>query len=157
MIQFGLATIYFDSEAVGYVQGGSLDFAFDKAQLYDGSGKFPIDVRTHTGRVSGSGKFAQLEAESFYKILGGTLEDINQTHRQIITTSSEPPEIQLQFEVTTDSLTLRITLLKVISGQLSMEFARDGYIIPDFNFEAFADDDGDVAYVDLVGATDPIS
>jgi len=157
MLEFGMATIYFDGEAVGYVQGGSVDFSFDKATLYDGNKKFPSDVRTHTGSISGSGSFAQLRAEAFYKILGGTLMDINETHRLTITSADAPPEIALQFEVTLDNKTFRITLPKVISGNLSLEFARDGYVIPDFNFEAFANSEDIVAYVDFVGATDPIS
>ena len=157
MLQFGMATIYFDGEAIGYVQGGSLDFSFEKATLYDGNKKFPSDVRVHTGSISGSASFAQLRAEAFYKILGGSLMDVNETHRLTIKSTDAPPQIALQFEVTLDNKTFRVTLPKVISGSLALEFARDGYVIPDFDFEAFADDDDVVAYVDFIGATDPIS
>lgn len=159
MIQFGVALIYFDSEAVGYVQDGSIDIAYEKALLWDGNDIFPKQIVAHSGAVSGSGSYAQLTAEGFYKILGGTLMDIGETHRLRIVSTTAPPEIELQFSTVLNDKTFRFTFPRVMSGQLGVEFARDGYIIPGFEFQAVAEETGSevVAYIDFVGATDPIS
>ncbi|MBD3194361.1 MAG: hypothetical protein GF317_04850 [Candidatus Lokiarchaeota archaeon] len=125
------------------MQGGSLNFNYEKASLYCGSALFPSDVKYHSGSITGSASYAELTAVGFEKLIGGT-----RTGSAIsITKNSEPEYFQLEFTVTTDSVSFVVSLVRVTSGKLSMEFVRDNYIIPEFDFEAFADSSGTVGAI----------
>lgn len=141
--QFGVGTMYLDDQIVGCLQSGSLDFSFEKAMLYCGSGMFPADVKYHSGTITGSAAYAELTAVGFEKLLGATRSGENVT----ITSTTTPGYFQLEFSVTTDSVTFQLTLNKVTSGKISMEFVRDNYIIPEFDFEAFADTSGNIGTI----------
>jgi hypothetical protein len=76
--------------------------------------------------------------------LGGTIGGDVLT----ITSSSSPSTFQLILTLITDGVTFSITLVKCRSTKLSMAFARDGHLIPNFDFSAEANDAGAVATID---------
>lgn len=144
-IYFGIADMQFGGVSVGHLQGVTMDFNFETASLYSGNAIFPRDVRVHSGEISGNAEFAEINATIFEKLLGGT----RTTDTIAITDQSKSVTFQMICTLVTDSNTLQVTFNKVRSSKLSMAFARDSHLIPNFDFYCEADDDGNVATIDL--------
>ena len=144
-VQFGIATMTFGGVNIGYLQNVNVDFSFEVANLFAGGNLFPVDVRTHTGTLTGSAEFADLTSQAFEKILGGT-----RTGDTIdLDNVDSPSTFQIVITLTTDGIGFIITLVKCRSTKLSMGFVRDGHLIPNFDFSAEADSGGNVATVDV--------
>lgn len=154
--QFGIGTLYFGpigSEVeFGCVQGVTLDFGFDKAMLHCGSGLYPSDVRIHSASITGRAQYADIDAESVYKLLGG---DSYSAGDKIITlkNTTKPVGFRIRFLTETDSVDLIFTMNNVITDSLSWSFSRTDYIIPDFGFTCYADANGVVATLNLGDAS----
>ena len=144
-VQFGIATMQFGGVNIGYLQNVSIDFAFDVAQLYSGNTIYPVDVRTHTGTISGTAEFADLTAIAFEKMLGGSRSGDTIT----LSNTSFPTTWQLVTTVITDSITFEITFVKARSTSLSIPFSRDSHLIPSFGFQCEANDAGEVATINI--------
>jgi hypothetical protein len=145
MIQFGMATMLFGGEEIGCLQGVSLDFSFNTAELYCGNGIFPQDVRVHSGTITGNAEFADLTATAFEKILGGTR--VNDTIS--LTESTKPSTFAMVTTLVTDGVSFVVTFPAVRSTKLSLAFVRDGHLIPNFDFSIEADANGSVATIDV--------
>lgn len=135
----------FGGKNIGHLQNVSIDFSFDQAQLYSGAALYPADVRVHTGTITGNAEFADIDAASFQKLVGGSIGGDVLT----INNSAFPSTFQLVLTLVTDGITFKITLVKCRSTKLSMAFARDGHLIPNFDFSAEANDAGSVATIDV--------
>jgi len=145
-VQFGLAIMRLDSVTLGYMQGITLDFNFEQALLYAGSNIFPVDVRVHTGSIAGNAEYADLNSRGVHKLLGGSR---NVYGVVTLSSTSYPGTWQALINMETDSKTFRIVLNKCRSTKLSFAWARDGHIIPNFDFQAFADASGNVGTITL--------
>jgi hypothetical protein len=145
-VQFGMAIMRLDSVTLGYMQGASLDFNFEQALLYAGNAIFPVDVRVHTGSISGSAEYADLNALGVHKLLGGTKSLYGAI---ALTNTSYPGTWQALLDLATDDVTFRITLNKCRSTKLSFAWARAGHIIPAFDFSAYADENDNVGTIVL--------
>lgn len=145
MIQFGMATMTYGGVEIGCLQGVSMDFSFNTAELYCGNGIFPQDVRVHSGTITGSAEFADLTAVAFEKLLGGTRTgDV-----VALTESSKPSTFSMTTTLVTDGVSFNITFPAVRSTKLSLGFVRDGDLIPNFDFSIEAAADGSVATIDV--------
>lgn len=144
-IQFGIATMTYGGKSIGHLQNVSIDFAFDQAQLFSGSALYPVDVRVHTGTITGNAEFADIDAQSFQKLIGGSIAGDVLT----INNTASPSTFQLVLTLVTDGITFSITLVKCRSTKLSMAFARDGHLIPNFDFSAESNDSNQVATIDV--------
>jgi hypothetical protein len=144
-VQFGIGTMKFGGTEIGCLQNVSIDFSFDVAQLYCGAGLFPVDVRTHTGTISGTAEFAELNAVAFNRILGGGIAGSVLTQ----TNMNKPDTFELELELITDAITFLITLKKCRSSQLSIPMSRDSHVIPSFQFQSEAATDGVVFTIDV--------
>jgi len=145
-VQFGLAIMRLDSITLGYMQGVTLDFNFEQALLYAGNAIFPVDVRVHTGNITGNAEFADLNALGVHKLLGGTK---NMYGKITLNNTSYPGTWECLLTMATDDITFRVVLNKCRSTKLSFAFARDSHIIPNFDFQAFADAEGVVGSITL--------
>ena len=143
-IQFGIGSLVASGMEFGYLQGASVDFAFEEATLHSGSGLYPIDVRIHTASITGSAQFADIDIEALKKLIGGT----NVGSVLTITNSTSPNYFQLVFTITTDNVSLIVTLVRAKSNSLAMAFERTAHAIPEFNFSAYADSGGTVCTID---------
>lgn len=145
MIQFGMATMLYGGQNIGCLQGVNMDFSFNTAELYCGSGIFPQDVRVHSGTITGSAEFADLTAMAFEKLLGGT-----RTNTTIgLTETSKPATFAMVTTLITDGVNFIITFPSVRSTKLSLAYVRDGHLIPNFDFSVEADASGSVATIDV--------
>lgn len=144
-VQFGIATMSYGGKNVGHLQNVSIDFAFDQAQLFSGAALYPVDVRVHTGTITGNAEFADIDATTFQKLLGGSIGGDVLT----ISETAAPSTFQLILTLITDGITFKITLVKCRSTKLSMAFARDGHLIPNFDFSAESNASAQVATIDL--------
>ena len=145
-VQFGLAIMRLDSVTMGYMQGVTLDISYEQALLYAGSHVFPVDVRVHTGSISGNAEYADLNSRGVHKLLGGTRSLYGKI---TLTSSSFPGTWQCLLNMETDNVTFRVTLNECRSTKLSFAWARDGHVIPNFDFSAFADSSGNVGTIIL--------
>lgn len=145
MIQFGMATMLFGGEEIGCLQGVSMDFSFNTAELYCGNGIFPQDVRVHSGTITGNAEFADITAVAFEKLLGGT-----RTYETVaLTDVSKPTTFALVTTLVTDGVSFIITFPSARSTKLSLAYVRDGHLIPNFDFSVEADASGNVATIDV--------
>lgn len=144
-IQFGIATMVHGGINIGHLQGVSLDFNFDRAMLYSGAAVYPVDVRVHTATITGNAEFADLTAVAFEKLLGGT-----RSNDQIDLDDTDFPAVfQMVTTLITDAITFEITFVQCRSTKLSMAMSRDSHLIPNFDFECYADSGGNVATIDI--------
>lgn len=144
-VQFGIASMTAGGVNIGILQGVSLDFSFDTAKLYSGGNIYPVDVRVHTGNITGNAEFADLTAVAFEKLLGGT-----RSNDQIDLDNTDSPSTwQMITTLVTDSITFSVTFPKCRSTKLSMAMQRDQHLIPNFDFEIEADASGNVATIDV--------
>ena len=146
MIQFGIGTLKADAPEIvfGHLQNFSIDFTFEEAMLYSGSALYPQHISVHTGAVEGKAEFADLNGAVFEKLLGGT-----RTGGSVaLDNTSYPGTWELYWTMETDSHSFLITANKCRSSKLSLGFARTDYVIPNFDFKCYADDDGDVFTID---------
>lgn len=142
--QFGMMSMYMDGLEVACLQNVNIDINYDFAELFCGSSMFPADVRAHSGRIQGNAEFANLHAAVFEKVLGGT----RTTTSVAVSNTSTPGSFVLVGILTTDAITLTVTFNKVRSSKLSLPFVRDGHVIPNFDFQCEADDNGNVFTID---------
>lgn len=143
--QFGMATMHFGGLEIGCLQNVTVDFNFDVAELFCGSGLYPVDVRTHTGRINGNAEYADLNAAGVEKILGGTRTGSSVA----ITNQSKPSTFSFVTQVTTDGINFKVTFNKVRSSSFSLAFVRDGHLIPNFDFQIQADASGNIGTIDV--------
>lgn len=143
-IQFGIGSLVASGMQFGYLQGASVDFSFEEATLHSGSGLYPIDVRIHTASITGSASYADIDVESLKKIIGGTVSGSVLT----VTNSTAPSYFQLVFTITTDSISMIVTLVRSKSNSLALAFERTAHVIPEFNFSAYANSGGTVCTID---------
>lgn len=144
-VQFGMASMVIDTVEIGCLQNVSIDFSFDTAELFCGSALYAKDVRTHTAHITGNAEFAELTAVAFEKLLGGT-----RTNSTIAMDNTDSPlKFQMVCSLVTDGITFSFTFKKVMSSKLSLAFARDGHVIPNFDFIIQADTDGSVASIEI--------
>ena len=154
-VQFGIATMKMtpttdggspDSNVgpitMGILQNVSLYFSFDFAQLYGGSGLFPVDVRVHTGSINGQAEEAELTGIFFALLTGGT-QTAGGAEVEF-TNTTQPTEWQLELELATDSVDMNFTLNACRSSSFNVPFARDSHVITGFQFQAFADSNGKI-------------
>lgn len=144
-VQFGMAAMVIDTVEIGCLQNVSMDFSFDTAELFCGSALYAKDVRTHTAHITGNAEFAEITALAFEKLLGGTRTDSSIS----IDNTDAPLKFQMVCTLITDGVTFTITFKKVMSSKLSIAFARDAHVIPNFDFIVQADDDGSVATIEV--------
>ena len=145
-VQFGLAIMRLSGITLGYMQGVTLDFNFEQALLYAGSEIFPVDVRVHTGSISGNAEYADLNSVGVHKLLGGTQ---NKYGKITLSSSSYPGTWQALLHMETDNETFRVVLNTCRSTKLSFAWARDSHVIPNFDFQAFSDANHVVGYIVL--------
>lgn len=157
MVQFGSSRIILrDSTFTGYelielgwVQSGSVDISYEMAQLWAAGQAFPVDLRYHSGRVTGRGSNAQLTSVGFAYMVGGTLGSGMNVDQVTISGTSFPRYWSLEFRLVTDTVDYILTLNRCTSGRLSWEYARDNWVLPEFEFSAFADSNGVVCTIDV--------
>lgn len=144
-VQFGIATMSIGGTNIGYLQSVSMDFNFDRATLYSGDAVYPIDVRVHTATITGNAEYADLTAVAFEKLLGGT-----RSNDQIdLDSDNFPTTFQMITTLITDSISFIITFEVVRSTKLSLAMSRDSHLIPNFDFECYANAGGNVATIDV--------
>lgn len=149
MLNFGLATLSLNSTPVGKLQEVSLDFSFETAKLYAGNKIYPVDVRVHTGSITGNAAFADINAAVLLAVLGGSVLGTELT----LTDVSFPDTFEMTLNGETDGIPISIYFPKVRSTKFSLPFMRDGHTIPNFDFEIESADDGSVATLDFADAT----
>lgn len=145
-VQFGLGIMRMDSVTLGYLQGVTLDYSFDEASLYSGSHLFPIDVRVHTGTITGNAEYADMNARGIAKLFGSTANTYGKVN---MTSTTSPGTWQCLLNMTTDNLTFRVQLNKCRANKVSFAFARDGHVIPNFDFSAYADVNSNIGHIVL--------
>lgn len=150
--QFGIGNMYTGPHGneveFGCLQGVTFDFSFDKAMLYCGSALYPSDVRIHTSTITGRASYAEIDAEAFYKMLGGYAYNAVDT-KIVIKNTTSPSAFRVRVVVVTDSVTMQVLFYQCRSDSLSFGLERTSYVIPDFGFTCFANSDGDVGQIDL--------
>lgn len=144
-VQFGVASMTFNSVNIGYLQGVTLDITFDTAKLYSGAGLFPVDQRTHTGSITGNAEFADLTAVAMEALLGGSRSNSTIT----LTNTSQPQSFQMVTTLVTDGISFILTFTKCRTTKFSLSMVRDNHLIPNFDFEISADTDGSVGTIDV--------
>jgi len=144
-VQFGMATMVMGGVEIGCLQNVSIDFSFDTAELFCGSALYPKDVRTHTAHITGNAEYAEITAVGLEKILGATRTGSSLA----LDNTNAPQKFQLVTSLITDGITFSITFKKVQSTKLSLAFARDGHLIPNFDFQVQSDTDGSVATIEV--------
>lgn len=142
--QFGMATMVLGSQNIGCLQNLTLDFNYEVAELFCGSGLYPVDVRTHTGRITGSAEFADINAATIAKMIGGEIT----TDTIDLDNDDYPSTFALVISLTTDSVDFTITFPSVRSSKFSLAFQRDAHVIPNFDFQVQADSNGNIATID---------
>jgi len=154
--QFGIGNLYAgpvgDEMEFGCLQGITVDFSFDRAQLYCGDALYPSDVRIHTSSITAKAQFAEINAESFYYLVGGngyTAGDTSIT----INEDTKPDAFRTRLLTTTDGISMIVTFQQCRTDALSFAFERTNYVIPDFGFTCFSDANGVVATIDLGDAS----
>jgi len=155
-LQFGIGNMYAGSPGseieFGCLQGVTLDFSYDRATMHCGAGLYPTDVRIHTSTISGRATYAEIDGQTFYKILGGESYVSGDTGVTIKNTTA-PSSFRMRLITTTDSITMTVILYNCRTDSLSFSMERTSYVIPDFGFTAFADANNDVAFIDLGDAS----
>jgi len=155
-LQFGIGNLYAgpigDEMEFGCLQNTSLDFSFDKATLYCGNNLYPRDVRVHTSNVTGKAQFAEIDAEAFYLLLGGDSYSPGDT-QIVLKANTLASAFRVRLLTTTDSVSLIVTLNRCRTDSLSFGLERTNYVLPDFGFTAYADDNDDVMTIDLGDAS----
>jgi len=155
-LQFGIGNLYSgpadDEQEFGCLQGVTVDFSFDKAMIYCGNALYPKDVRIHTSSITAKAQFAEIDGEAFYALLGG--DSFTEGDSSItLKASTKPASFRSRLLTTTDTVTMTITFNECRTDSLSFGLERTNYVIPDFGFTAFADDDNNVATIDLGDAS----
>jgi len=155
-LQFGIGNLY--SGPVGNemefacLQNVSTDFSFDKATLYCGNNLYPRDVRVHTSNITCKAQFAEVDAEAFYKLLGGDSYTAGDTSI-VLKANTVAAAFRARLLTVTDGVTMQVTFVRCRTDSLSFSMERTNYVIPDFGFTAYADDNNDVATIELGDAS----
>lgn len=153
-VHFSLATIKSyntsdeDHRPYGYAINGSVDISVEHLALHVCGAIYPIMAYPHTGTIAWRASNARLSNYGFQRLIGGSIDGNIDNSTQTINSTSEPSLFKMVFTVTTGSSgNLQITLNSCYSQRLAWEFTRDGFVIPNFEGGATADDDGVVGTI----------
>jgi hypothetical protein len=144
-IQFGIADLMYGGAEVGCLQSLSLDFSFSTAALHCGNALYASDIRTHSGEITGSASYADINALGLQKLLGASLSGSELT----LNTTSKPVSLEMVVQIVTDGVALTLTFPKVRTTKFALSFVRDGHLIPNFDFSIEATSEGVVAYIEI--------
>jgi len=143
-VQFGLGILRLDKITIGYLQNVSLDISYEAATLYAGKHIHPIDIRVHTGNVSGNAEYADINAAGIQKLIGGTINKFGSIE---IGSTDYPNTFSLLLQLNTDGKIFNVVLNKCQSTKFGMAFSRDAHLIPNFDFIAVGDANGVVGTI----------
>jgi hypothetical protein len=143
--QFSVGTIQISPTngtpfTLGTVQDVSIDIDITLKELF-GSYEFPVDIAPGTKKISGKAKFANISASQlndlFFKgSLNPGTSTVTYTNQLV---GTQVPSFQLVWTLNYLSKSWIFTLNKCISKKMTFSGKLEDYIIPDFDFQAFAD------------------
>lgn len=128
----------------GALQDVSVDFQFTSKQL-NGSKQFPLVIARGTGKITGKAKFANINAALFNdlffqgtKAVTGSTTTITINNQDLGTT----PFFSVTMTQAFRGKSLTLTLNMCTSNKLGIATKLEDFTIPEFDFEAMADDSG---------------
>jgi len=128
----------------GGLQDVSVDFSFTNKQL-NGSSQFPLVIARGTGKISGKAKFANIDAALFNDLFfQGTKAVVGNTttitiNNQVLGTT---PFFSVTLTQTFRGKSMTLVLNMCTSNKLTLATKLEDFNIPEFDFEAMADDSG---------------
>lgn len=128
----------------GALQDVSIDFSFTNKQL-NGSNQFPLVIARGTGKISGKAKFANIDASLFNDLFfQGTKSTTGNTttltiNNQVLGTT---PFFSVTLTQAFRGKTMTLVLNMCTSNKLTLATKLEDFNIPEFDFEAMADDSG---------------
>lgn len=128
----------------GGLQDVSIDFSFTNKTLH-GSKQFPLVVARGTGKISGKAKFANINAALFNDLFFQGTKAVTGSTTTITINSQDLGTTPFFSVVLTQSFrgkTMTLTLNQCTSNKLTLATKLEDFNIPEFDFEAMADDSG---------------
>lgn len=135
---------------LGTVQDVSVDFDITLKELY-GSYEYPVDIAPGTRKINGKAKFANINGQQLNDAFlkgshtgsaapGGT-STISYTNQLV---GTNIPNFSLVWALNYGGKSFTLTLNRCVSKKLTFTGKLEDYIIPDFDFQAYADGNGAV-------------
>jgi hypothetical protein len=128
----------------GIVQDVTIDINYSKKELY-GENQFPVDIARTQGKINIKAKAAKIDARLFNAVFcHGAVETAG--NATTVTVTNQPmgaaPWFALSFETIYHGRKMKFEFPRCNSSKLGLSFKQEDYTIPDFDMDAFADDDG---------------
>jgi hypothetical protein len=134
--------------AIGRAMNVSINITYDQAIARGGTLVFGDDMKYYNGAIEGNAEYAEIDVQGWSRLFGGSYASAgNASGTWTLSATQQPINFVLETNVLTDGVTGRFSLLKCYSNQLSIKFDRENYLIPNFNFVAVANFEGNIATI----------
>jgi len=121
----------------------AINVTYDQAIARGGTLVFGDDIKFFNGAIEGNAEYAEMDVEALSRLLGGSYAsggDASGTWS--VSATNRPFPFMLEANVTTDGVTGRVRVFKCYSNQLTMNFDRENFLVPNLSFVAVAGQDG---------------
>jgi hypothetical protein len=161
--QFGTGTSTFSTAAnqdlsgltgmrpFGRAQNGSINVTYDQAVARGGNLVFPTDVKLYNGNIDGTLEYAVISGANLAKIIGADWTSGGATTGTLTLSSTQAPlPFMIEFVAITNGDTATWRIPKCYSNSLTFTIDRENYTMPTLNFQAVANQAGNILTVDSV-------
>lgn len=134
----------------GRAQNGTINVTYDNAMARGGTLIFANDLKLYNGNVEGSLEFASISGANLASIYGGSWASGGAGSGTLtITATQSPLPFMIEFQSVTDGVTATYRILKCYSNSLTLNIDRENYTIPSMNYQAVANQEGDLLTVNI--------
>ena len=133
---------------IGRAQNCTINITYDQAIARGGTLIFADDAKFFNGAIEGNCEYAEIDIEAFSRMLGGSYTSAGSASGTwTVSATNRPFPFMLESQIITDGVTGTFRLLKCHSTQLALKFSREDYLIPNFNFVAVSNKNGDIVTI----------
>lgn len=127
------------TKTIARVQNVSINYSTELAQMRGGGDIFPVDSQPFDGKIEGSFEAADTTATHLPILFGGSYASGGSASGTwSLTGGAKPESVSLVFQNVTNGITSTYTIRKAYVSQLTDDFSRTDYMIPNYSFVAQA-------------------
>ena len=142
---FGVGTLQVSATAgvvsLGKLQNVSLTVSYENSQLRGGTDVFAVNTQFFDGAANGTIQYADIELSSLGRLLAGSGAFAGAAGSGTVTFTGlvKPSRFQLRLSGVTNGVTSTVTIDRVYIPNLTLDFNRTEYTIPNLDFIVEAD------------------
>jgi len=138
------------ARAFGRSQNCNINITYDSSQARGGNLVFANDIKHFNGAIEGTLEYASISGANLASIYGGAWASGGAGSGTLkVTATNRPLPFMIEARQVTNGVTATYRILKCYSNSLTLSMDRENYLMPSLNFQAIANQAGDIITVQV--------